>query len=177
LISEFLLLCKAHLTEVLPFLTIGFCLVGVIQAQKSAWLTCNTCRPEKWVCKVCRKRKAFPDLCQMRKMVTKRMESIEDIKPSKQDEISVKEVTYVRQPAEIMKLPKLRIRAIPGRPSEEIRGFEQGIDLPFTDAHIFVEGYRVNSYDELVQIASQDTYKDNEFLEVVVLSIGIIAGG
>jgi hypothetical protein len=45
--------------------------------------------------------------------------------------------------------------------------FERGIFL--------VDGQRVNSFDELVRLASQDKYKNDEFIELV--AIFLIAGG
>ena len=47
--------------------------------EKSIWLTCRTCRPARWVCTVCRKRKAFPELCPVRKIMLKKIESIEEM--------------------------------------------------------------------------------------------------
>jgi len=177
-IPEFLTLYKDYLTEVLPFLAIGFFLVGLVHSKKSIWLACGTCQPERWVCTVCRKRKAFPELCPVRKIVLKRVENVEDIlTPGQTIESTRRKVISVRQPVEIPKLPKLKIKTIPGYLSEEVRSLEQGIDLPFSDALIFAEGHRINSYEELVQLASQDTYMDWEFIEVVVLTIGIVTGG
>ena len=68
------------------------------------------------------------------------------------------------------KLPKLKVKLHVGRLSEELREFEQGQYLPFSDDHvlIFVEDHFINSYDELVRLASQDSYKDKEFLEVLL---------
>jgi len=45
--------------------------------EKSIWLTCRTCRPERWVCTVCRKRKKFPTLCPVRQIVLNQIESSE----------------------------------------------------------------------------------------------------
>ena len=39
-----------------------------------------------------------------------------------------------------------------------------------------VEGILVMSYDELVRLASQDDYQDNEFLEVELLLTSIVGG-
>ena len=75
------------------------------------------------------------------------------------------------------KLPKLKVKTFPGYSSEEVRDFEQAKDLPFLDVLIFVEGQRINSYEEFVQLAAQDSYTDKEFLEVMVLSAGLIDGG
>ena len=45
--------------------------------EKSIWLACRACRPERWVCTVCRKRKEFPVLCPVRKIVLKEIENSE----------------------------------------------------------------------------------------------------
>jgi len=74
------------------------------------------------------------------------------------------------------RLPKLKIKIIPGNPEGEVRELEQAKDLPFPDFPIFAEGQRINSYEELVQIATQDNYKDKEFLEVVMTPV-LPAGG
>ncbi len=69
-------------------------------------------------------------------------------------------------------LPKLKVKLLVGRVSEEIRDFEQAKYLPFCyHVLIFVEGQVVNSYEELVHLAAQDCYKDKEFLEVVVTQL------
>ena len=39
-----------------------------------------------------------------------------------------------------------------------------------------VEGSLVRSYEELVQLASQDDYQDKEFLEVELLLTSIVGG-
>lgn len=75
------------------------------------------------------------------------------------------------------KLPKLRVKTFPGGSSEETHDFEQAKDLPFLDVLIFVEGQRINSYEELIQLAAQDSYRDKESLEVMVLSAGLVDGG
>lgn len=41
--------------------------------------------------------------------------------------------------------------------------------LSFDDFMILIEGKRVRSYDELLQLSTQDNFKENELLEVVVL--------
>ena len=74
------------------------------------------------------------------------------------------------------KLPKLKVILAVGRQIEEIRDFEQGKYLPFAH-HIFIfaEGQKIDSYEELLQLASQKQYKDKEYLEVWVTTG--IAGG
>lgn len=47
--------------------------------------------------------------------------------------------------------------------------------MNFNEGVFLVEGQGVRSYDELVNIATQDKYKNKEFLEVKLLHI--IGGG
>jgi hypothetical protein len=72
--------------------------------------------------------------------------------------------------------PKLRVKTFPGA-EEELRDFEQGKDLPFQDVLIFVEGKRVNSFEELEQMLAEDSYRQMQSLEVMVLSAGLFDGG
>ena len=74
-------------------------------------------------------------------------------------------------------LPKLRVKSFPGYPNDDIRDFEQAEYLPYPDVLIFLEGQRVNSYDEFIQLATQDSYQERQFLEVMILSAGLIDGG
>jgi len=75
-------------------------------------------------------------------------------------------------------LPKLKIKIPFGYPNEDICDLEQArYRLNFLGgAVILVEGRAVQSYDELVEMANQDKYKDREFLEVVLLS-DLASGG
>ena len=76
------------------------------------------------------------------------------------------------------KLPKLKIKRPCGYPAEEIRVFEQAKYFLFnygSNTLIVVEGQVINSYQELIQLATQDRYKSNEFLEVILASV--IGGG
>lgn len=68
------------------------------------------------------------------------------------------------------KLPKLRVNwPVGGYPSEDIRDFEQAKYFPFGgQVFILVEGQLINSYEELVQLATQECYQDKEFLEVLL---------
>jgi hypothetical protein len=69
----------------------------------------------------------------------------------------------------INKLPKIKIKLPPGYPEEEAFDLEEAGDrLNFERGVIAVDGQRVPSYDELVKIASQDKYKNIEYIEVVV---------
>lgn len=74
------------------------------------------------------------------------------------------------------RLPKLKIKLPAGSPSEEVCEVEQAkYRLDFSDGVIMVEGQTVHSYDELVDLAIQDKYKDKEYLEVVLVQV--IVGG
>lgn len=74
------------------------------------------------------------------------------------------------------KLPKLKVKGLGWDVSEEIRDFEQAKYLPFGhNLIIVVEGQVIESYEDLVQLAAQDRYKNKEFLEVMFLPI--IVGG
>ncbi len=84
------------------------------------------------------------------------------------------------------KLPKLKVKrtfgytpgAGPAYPIEETCDFEQAKSFPYGHAGTFImaENQVINSYEELVQLASQDSYRDKEFLEVVVGPL-VSAGG
>ena len=77
------------------------------------------------------------------------------------------------------RLPKLRLKKPFGYPFEEIRDFEQAQYFLFSyraSAVVMVEGQVINSYEELVQLATEDCYKDQESLEVVLLP-AVVGGG
>jgi hypothetical protein len=77
--------------------------------------------------------------------------------------------------AEISKPPKLIIKVF-GQPIEDVCELEQAsYMLNFETGIVLVEKQRVRSYDELVQQATQDKYKDREYIEVVLLPT--IVGG
>ena len=88
--------------------------------------------------------------------------------------------------AEMPKLPKLKVKRTfgytPGEgqvyPTEETYDFEQAKSFPYDHIGtlILVENQVINSYDELVQLASQDYCRDKEFLEVIMAPL-IGAGG
>ncbi len=66
--------------------------------------------------------------------------------------------------------PKLRVKRS-WNPVEETYDLEQARHLLFnrgSDMLVIVEGQMVNSYEELVQLAAQAPYKDQESLEVVM---------
>ena len=73
--------------------------------------------------------------------------------------------------------PRLKI-IVPGDPIERIIDLEQAPDALFgrdVNCLILVEGKTINSYYELAQLASQDSYRDKGCLEVIVLPL--VAGG
>jgi hypothetical protein len=73
--------------------------------------------------------------------------------------------------------PKLKVtHIIDGQRSEEMIDFEQAPQMLFNyDVIVAVEGEVIRTYEELVQMASQDRFKDREFLEVQMETV--IAGG
>ena len=73
--------------------------------------------------------------------------------------------------------PKLKVTHwIDGQASREIFDFEQAPYFLFNYDHlVVVEGTLIRSYEELLELASQDPYKDREFLEVRLETI--IGGG
>jgi hypothetical protein len=75
------------------------------------------------------------------------------------------------------KLPKLKLKSTLGYQLGEFRDFEQAKHSLFDWAKTFVvvEGQVIYSYEELVQVAAQDCYKDKEYLEVVL--VRAIGGG
>ena len=69
----------------------------------------------------------------------------------------------------INRLPKIKIKLPPGYPEEEAFDLEEARDrLNFERGVVAVDGQRVPSYVELVRLASQDKYKNKEYIEVVV---------
>jgi hypothetical protein len=73
--------------------------------------------------------------------------------------------------------PKLRVtHLIDGQRSEEMIDFEQAPHFLFNyDVIVAVEGEVIRTYEELVQLASRDHFKDRDFLEVQMETV--IAGG
>ncbi|GAG37831.1 unnamed protein product [marine sediment metagenome] len=75
------------------------------------------------------------------------------------------------------KLPKLKVKRYYGDPPEETRDFEQAQYMLFDDQSVvLVEDQITRSYEELVELATQDRYKDKEFLEVLLFP-SFIGGG
>ncbi len=75
-------------------------------------------------------------------------------------------------------LPKLKVTTWScGYQHEEIRDLEKAREfLNFDPTFVVtVEGKVLSCYDELVRLAAQDSYKDKEFLEVVLLPL--LGGG
>jgi hypothetical protein len=74
------------------------------------------------------------------------------------------------------RLPKIRIKLPSGNPGEYIYELEQARDfLNFREGVFVIDGQGVQSYDDLVRIATQDKYKDKEIIDIVLLHL--IDGG
>jgi hypothetical protein len=74
------------------------------------------------------------------------------------------------------RLPKVKIKLPSGDPSEYIFELEQVRQyLNFNEGVFMADGQGIQSFDELMYIASQDKYKDKEF--IVVEWLLIIGGG
>jgi hypothetical protein len=72
-------------------------------------------------------------------------------------------------------MPKILIKAF-GDPGEDMCELEEAkYFLNFAGQIIVVDGQNVRSYEELVTIASQEKYKDQDFIEVV--QIPAVTGG
>ena len=76
------------------------------------------------------------------------------------------------------KLPKLRIKPPSPNGAEDVFDFEQA-QYRFNWGHepflILVENRPVASYEELVELANQDRFREKEFLEVELQPL--LAGG
>ena len=72
-------------------------------------------------------------------------------------------------------LPKLRIRTYLEDSTDKIRNFEKAKKFPFllNDSLILVEGQAITSYEQFLQLAAQDSYRNNEFLDVVIFNYSI----
>ena len=72
-------------------------------------------------------------------------------------------------------MPKLLVKVF-GDPGEDICELEEArYLLVFADRIVVVDGQDVHSYEELVEVVSQEKYGDQEFVEVV--QIPAIQGG
>jgi hypothetical protein len=66
------------------------------------------------------------------------------------------------------KLPKLRLKMPDGQ--EEVHGFEEAKTYLSDWGVLFVvEGQVISSYEELIELADQSSYKDKEPLEVMLI--------
>ena len=72
--------------------------------------------------------------------------------------------------------PRLKIKLPKGNPGEYICGLEEARNVLNFDEGIFIiEGQGVHSYDDLVNIVTQEKFKNNEYIEVEWLYM--IGGG
>ncbi len=72
-------------------------------------------------------------------------------------------------------MPKLLIKVF-GDPGEDMCELEAAKYLiDFSSQVIVIDGKQIRSYDELAKIASQEKYRNQEFIEVV--QVPAIAGG
>ena len=79
------------------------------------------------------------------------------------------------------KLPKLKVKWWSLEGEEEMTcDFEQAKDIIFGNSSTWAvataEGQAINSYEELLQLATQDQHKDKEILNVMLL-VPLIGGG
>jgi hypothetical protein len=74
-----------------------------------------------------------------------------------------------------VQMPKLLIKVF-GDPGEDMCELEEAKYLiDFSSQMIVIDGQQIRSYDELAKIASQEKYRNQEFIEVV--QVPAIAGG
>jgi hypothetical protein len=74
------------------------------------------------------------------------------------------------------RLPKVKIKLPSGKPSEYICELAQARDyLNFNEGVFMVEGQGLQSYEDLIRIASQEKYRDKEY--IVVEWLQIVGGG
>lgn len=71
--------------------------------------------------------------------------------------------------------PQLVVKVFGNAGEDTCELAKAGYLFGFEDRIVVVEGQRVNSYDELIQLASRDSYKNKDYIEVVLLPA--IAGG
>jgi hypothetical protein len=74
-------------------------------------------------------------------------------------------------------LPKLKvIKSAWTDEPEEIQAFEQAKNFPYHEELVIVaEGRQINSYEDLLKLAQQEGYRDQEYIEVIFLPM--IVGG
>jgi hypothetical protein len=69
-------------------------------------------------------------------------------------------------------LPKLKIKLPAGNPDEYIYELAKARQvLNFSEGVFIVDGQWIHSYNELVNIAKQDKFKDKDFIEVEWLQV------
>ena len=69
-------------------------------------------------------------------------------------------------------LPKLKIKLPSGNPDEYIYDLEEARDvLNFSEGVFVVDGQWIHSYNEIINLARQDRFKDREFIEVEWLHV------
>ena len=76
-------------------------------------------------------------------------------------------------------LPKLKIKMPFNSPDEEIVDLEQArYRFPFGRGMmvLVIDGKAPQSYEELVQLVTQDKYKDKEFIDVEMI-VDVMTGG
>jgi PDZ domain-containing secreted protein len=72
-------------------------------------------------------------------------------------------------------MPKLLIKVF-GDPGEDTCELEEAKNfIDFTSQIIVIDGQQIRSYDELTKVASQEKYRNQEFIEVV--QVPAVAGG
>jgi hypothetical protein len=70
------------------------------------------------------------------------------------------------------RLPKLKIKLPSGNPGEYIYDLEEARDvLNFSEGVFVVDGQWIHSYNEIINLARQDRFKDREFIEVEWLQV------
>ena len=72
-------------------------------------------------------------------------------------------------------MPKLLIKVF-GDPGEDMCELEEAkYLLDFSSQIIVIDGQQIRSYDELAKVASQEKYRNREFIEVV--QVPAVSGG
>ena len=82
--------------------------------------------------------------------------------------------SYLKRGVKISQLPKLKLKPY-GYFNGNVCEFEKAKNLNYSGVIVLVDGKKVGSFDEFVQLATQDIYKNREFIEVVIMPI--VAGG
>ncbi len=74
-----------------------------------------------------------------------------------------------------VQMPKLLIKVF-GDPGEDMCELEEAKYLiDFSSQIIVIDGQQIRSYDELAKVASQEKYRNQEFIEVV--QVPAVSGG